>query len=76
MRLNSDLDTKESVKRALWHQQATDPRAKKTTKASKNVKESSTKSCLFKRDKRGGPTKDKADMGQKDAAKRTRHRYI
>ena len=69
------MDTKESIKRVLWHK-AADPSARKTSKASKNVKESSTKSCLFKRDKRGEPTEDKADMGQKDAAKGTRHRYI
>ena len=75
MEANTGLDTKERVKRALWHK-ATDPSIKKTTKASKNIKESNTKSCLFKKDKRGEPTEDKADMGQKDAAKGTRHRYI
>ena len=69
------MDTKGRVKRALWHK-ASDLSAKKTTKASKNVKESSTKSCLFKRDNQGEPTEDKADMGQKEAAKGTRHRYI
>ena len=65
------MDTKESVKRALWHK-ATDPSVKKTTKTSKNDKEGNTEGCSFKENKQGGPTENEVDMGEKYAAEGTR----
>ena len=69
------MDTKESVKRALWHK-ATDPGSKETTKTYKNDKKDNSESCSFKESKKREPTEYTADLGKKDAAEGTKAMYI
>ena len=69
------MDTKESVKRALWHK-ATDPGSKETTKTYKNNKKDNSESCSFKESKKREPTEYTTDLGKEDAAEGTKAMYI
>ena len=69
------MGTKKGVKRAIRHK-AMDPGTKKTAKMPKNDEEDNPGGSSLKESKKQKPTKDKTDMGEKDAAKGTRQMHI
>ena len=79
------MDTKNNVKRAIWHK-AMDPGTKKTAKTPKNDEEDNPGGSSLKKCKARRPTKGKqkpsyvahlsTNLGKKDAAESTRAKHI